>query len=154
MKRDNDSNKLLLFYWHFFNFPATTHQQELSCVAVLQCVVWCSQQKFHGQRQKNLVIRGMPRWAKALRSEIKRHRDLLTKLEEKQHGKDSRRKTSAQQFIFEFGIRGARRVLNKHNKATTMSEGYCINDPGLAGRPVSWLKSLCSRTDLVQGSLQ
>jgi len=29
------------------------------------------------------VIRGMPRWAEALRSEIKKHRDLLTKLEEK-----------------------------------------------------------------------
>jgi len=28
------------------------------------------------------VIRGMPRWAEALRSEIKNHRDLLTKLEE------------------------------------------------------------------------
>jgi len=30
------------------------------------------------------VIRGMPRWAEALRSEIKKHRDFLTKLEEKQ----------------------------------------------------------------------
>jgi len=52
------------------------------------------------------VIRGMPRWAEALRSEIKKHRDLLTKLEEQQHNKDSRRKASMQQFIFEFGIKG------------------------------------------------
>ena len=66
----------------------------------------------------------MPRWAEALRSEIKKHRDLLTKLEEQQHNKDSRRKASAQQFIFEFGIKGMRRVLNKHNKATTMGEVY------------------------------
>jgi len=70
------------------------------------------------------VIRGMPRWAQALRSEIKKHRDLLTKLEEKQHSKDSCRKARAQQFIFEFGIKRVRRVLNKHNKATTMSEVY------------------------------
>ena len=35
-------------------------------------------------------IRGMPRWAEALRSKIKRLRDLLTKLAEEQHGKDSR----------------------------------------------------------------
>jgi len=70
------------------------------------------------------VIRGIPRWAEALRSEIKKHRDLLTKLEEQQHNKDSRRKASAQQFIFEFGIKGMRRVLNKHNKATTMGEVY------------------------------
>jgi len=66
----------------------------------------------------------MPRWAEALRSEIKKHRDLLTKLEEQQHNKDSRKKASAQQFIFEFGIKGMRRVLNKHNKATTMGEVY------------------------------
>jgi len=46
------------------------------------------------------VIRGMPRWAEGLRSEIKKHWDLLTKLDEKQHGKDSRKKASAQQFIF------------------------------------------------------
>jgi len=70
------------------------------------------------------IIRGMPRWAEALSSEIKKHRDLLTKLEEQQHTKDSRRKASAQQFIFEFGILGVRRVVNKHNKATTMSEVY------------------------------
>jgi len=70
------------------------------------------------------VIRGMPRWAEALRSEIKKHRDLLTKLEEKQHNKDSRKKASMQQFIFEFGIEGVRMVHNKHNKATAMSEVY------------------------------
>jgi len=70
------------------------------------------------------VITGMPRWAEALRSEIKKHRDLLTKLEEQQHNKDSRKKASAQQFIFEFGIKGVRRVLNKRNKATAMSEVY------------------------------
>jgi len=33
------------------------------------------------------VIRGMPRWAEALRSEIKKHWDLLTKLEEQQHNR-------------------------------------------------------------------
>ena len=70
------------------------------------------------------VIRGMPRWAEALRSETKKRRDLLTKLEEEQHSKDSRRKASAQQFIFEFGIKRVRRVLNKRSKATTMSEVY------------------------------
>jgi hypothetical protein len=70
------------------------------------------------------VIRGMPRWAEALRSEIKKRRDLLTKLEEEQYSKDSRRKASAQQFIFEFGIKGVPRVLNKRSKATTMSEVY------------------------------
>jgi len=70
------------------------------------------------------VIRGMPRWAEALRSEIKKHRDLLTKLEEKQHKNDSRKKASAQQFIFEFGIKGVRRVLNKYSKATAISEVY------------------------------
>jgi len=70
------------------------------------------------------VIRGMPRWAEALRSEIKKYRNLLTKLEEKQHNKDSCKKASAQQFIFEFGIKGVRRVLNKHDKATAMSEVY------------------------------
>jgi len=48
----------------------------------------------------------------------------LTKLEERQHNKDNRRKASAQQFIFEFGIKGVRRVLNIHNKATSMSEVY------------------------------
>jgi len=66
----------------------------------------------------------MPRWAEPLRSEIKKHRDLLTKLEKQQHNKDSRKKASAQQFIFKFGIKGMRRVLNKHNKATTMGEVY------------------------------
>ena len=71
-----------------------------------------------------LVIRGMPRWAEALRSEIKKHRDLLTKLKEKQHGRDSRRKASAQQYIFEFRIKNVRRVLNKHGKITTMREVY------------------------------
>ena len=35
------------------------------------------------------VIEGMHRWAEALRSKIKKYRDFLTKLEEKQHGKDS-----------------------------------------------------------------
>jgi len=70
------------------------------------------------------VIRGIPRWAEALRSEIKKHRDLLTKLKEKQHNNDSRKKASAQQFIFEFGIKGVRRVLNKHSKVTAMSEVY------------------------------
>jgi len=40
------------------------------------------------------VIRGLPRWAEALRSEIKKHRDLLTKLEEKLHKNDSRKKAS------------------------------------------------------------
>jgi len=34
------------------------------------------------------------------------------------------RKAGAKQFIFEVGIKGVRRVLNKHNKATTMSEAY------------------------------
>jgi len=48
----------------------------------------------------------------------------LTKLKKKQHGKDSRKKTSVQLFIFEFAIKGVRRVLNKHNKATTMVEVY------------------------------
>jgi len=67
------------------------------------------------------VIRGMSRWAEALRSEIKKHRDLLKKLEEKQYKNDIRRKVSAQQFIFEFGIKGVRRVLSKHSKATAMS---------------------------------
>jgi len=71
-----------------------------------------------------MIIRGMPRWAEALGSEIKKHRDLLTEVEEKQHGKDSQRNVSAKQFIFEFGIKGVRRVLNKHNKATAMSEVY------------------------------
>jgi len=66
----------------------------------------------------------MPRWAEALRSEIKKHWDLLTKLEEKQHKNDSRKKASAHQFIFEFGIKGVQRVLNKHSKATAMSEVY------------------------------
>jgi len=66
----------------------------------------------------------MPRWAEALRSEIKRHHDLLTKLEEKQHKNDSRKKACAQQFIFEFGIKGVRRVLNKHDKAIAMNEVY------------------------------
>ena len=70
------------------------------------------------------VVRAMPSWVEALRSEIKKHRDLLTKLEEKLRGKDSRKKASAQHFIFEFGIKGVRRVLNKHNKAATMSEVY------------------------------
>jgi len=70
------------------------------------------------------VIRGMPRWAEALRSEIKKHRDLLTKLEQKQHKNDSRKKASAQQLFFEFGIKGVRRVLNKHSKATVMNEVY------------------------------
>jgi len=70
------------------------------------------------------VIRGMSRWAEALRSEIKKHRDLLTKLEEKQHKNDSHKKASAQQFIFEFGIKGVRRVLNKHSKATAMNAVY------------------------------
>jgi len=41
----------------------------------------------------------MPRWAEALMSEIKKHRDLLMKLEEKQHKNDSRKKASAQQFV-------------------------------------------------------
>jgi len=58
----------------------------------------------------------IPRWVEALRSEIKKHRDLLTKLEAKQHGTDSRKEASAQHFIFEFGIKGVRGVLNKHNK--------------------------------------
>jgi len=66
----------------------------------------------------------MPRWAEALRSEIKKHRDLLTKLEDKQHKNSSRKKASAQQFIFEFGIKGVRRVLNKHSKATAMNAVY------------------------------
>ena len=44
--------------------------------------------------------------ALALRSEIKKRRDLLTKLEEKQHKIDSRKKASTQRFIFEFGIKG------------------------------------------------
>jgi len=70
------------------------------------------------------VIRGIPRWADALRSEIKKHWDLLTKLEQKQHKNDSRKTASAQQFIFEFGIKGVRRVLNKHSKATAMNEVY------------------------------
>jgi len=52
------------------------------------------------------VIRGMPRWAEALRSEIKKRQDLLMKLTEKQHKNDSLKKVSAQQFIFEFGIKG------------------------------------------------
>jgi hypothetical protein len=42
----------------------------------------------------------------------------LKKIEEKQYGKDSRRKASAQQYIF------VRRVLNKHGKVTTMREVY------------------------------
>jgi len=70
------------------------------------------------------VIRGMPRWAEALRSEIKKRQDLLTKLEEKKHKNDSHKKARAQQFIFEFGIKGVRRVLNKHDKAIAMSEVY------------------------------
>jgi len=90
------------------------------------------------------VIRGMPRWAEALRSEIKKQQDLLPKLEEQQHNKDSRRKANVQQFIFEFGIKGVRRVLDKHNKATTMREVYwecpigfrwaCIKTPPLVDR--------------------
>jgi len=70
------------------------------------------------------VIRGMANWASALRVEIKKHRDLLTKLEEKHHKKDSQRKASAQQHIFEFGIKGVRRVLRKHGTITTMREVY------------------------------
>jgi len=70
------------------------------------------------------VIRGMPRSAEALRSEIKKHQDLLTKLEEKQHKNDSRKKASAHQFIFEFRIEGVQRVLKKHSKATAMNEVY------------------------------
>jgi len=54
----------------------------------------------------------LSRWAEALRSEIKKHRDLLSKLEENQHKNTSRRKASAHKFIFEFGIEGVRRVLN------------------------------------------
>ena len=38
------------------------------------------------------VIHGMTRWAKALRLEIRKRRDLLTKLEAKQHKKDSQKK--------------------------------------------------------------
>ena len=45
-------------------------------------------------------------------------------VEEKQHNNDSRKKANAQQFIFEFGIKKVRRVLNKHNKATAMGEVY------------------------------
>jgi len=73
---------------------------------------------FDGARR---VIRGMPRWAEALRSEIKKHRDLL---QENQHHNDSRKKADVQQFIVEFGIKGVRTVLDKHNKATAMSEVY------------------------------
>jgi len=70
------------------------------------------------------VVRGMSRWAEALRSEIKKHRDLQTKPEEKQHKNDSRKQASARQFILEFGIKGVRRVLNKHSKATAMNAVY------------------------------
>jgi hypothetical protein len=40
------------------------------------------------------VVRGMPRWAEDLRSEIKKHRDLLTKLE-----KNSTKMTAARRQV-------------------------------------------------------
>jgi len=46
------------------------------------------------------------------------------KSEKKQHKNNSRKKASVQQFIFEFGIKGVRRVLNKHSKVTAMNEVY------------------------------
>jgi len=52
------------------------------------------------------VIRGMPRWAEALRSEIKKHRDFLTKLKEQQHNKESRKKASAQRLSSSLESRG------------------------------------------------
>jgi len=69
------------------------------------------------------VFRVMPKWAEALRSE-KKYRDLPIKLEEKQHGKDSQRKASAQQYILDFGFKVMRSFRNKHGTTNTMREVY------------------------------
>jgi len=41
-----------------------------------------------------------------MRPEIKKYRDLLTKLEEEQHDKDNQRKARVQQYKFDFEIKG------------------------------------------------
>lgn len=63
-----------------------------------------------------------PKWSYLLRLEIKKTQARLTKLDEAHLRADKRRRGDAKKYIFDHGIKGVRRVMNKHSTVTDLQQ--------------------------------
>jgi len=63
-----------------------------------------------------------PNWAYLLRAEVKKVQAQLLKLDEAQVREGKRKRCDAKKYIFDHGIKGVRRVMNKHGTITGLQQ--------------------------------
>ena len=63
-----------------------------------------------------------PNWAYLLRAEVKKVQAQLLKLDEAQLREGKRKRCDAKKYIFDHGIKGVRRVMNKHGTVTGLQQ--------------------------------
>ena len=59
-----------------------------------------------------------PNWAYLLRAQVKKVQGQLLKLDEAQLREGKRKRCDAKKYIFDHGIKGVRRVMNKHHSSS------------------------------------
>jgi len=68
------------------------------------------------------IIRGTKDWVKTLRNELRMKRHTLNLLAQKQLRGGKCRRSGFKKYIFEYGIKGVRRVMRRHGTVTTLQQ--------------------------------
>ena len=68
------------------------------------------------------IIRGMKDWVETLRNELRKKRNALNVLAQKQLRGEKSRRSGYKKYIFEHGIKGVRRVMRKHGTVSSLQQ--------------------------------
>ena len=68
------------------------------------------------------IIRGTKDWVETLRNELCMKRHTLNLLAQKQLRGEKSRRSGYKKYIFEYGIKGVRRVMRKHGMVSTLQQ--------------------------------
>jgi len=79
-----------------------------------------------------------PNWENLLRAEVKKVQAQLLKLDEAQLREGKRKRCDATEYIFDHGIKGVRRVMNKHGTVTGLQQVDHSCPKASTGRPLPW----------------